>query len=50
MLTKKIKELHFDNYEEREEQMKMYAKTGWKILRFGSEDDWFFKCSKEFKK
>jgi len=46
MITKEIRELHFDSYEERQEHINMYRELGWEILRYGAEDDWFFKCRK----
>ena len=49
MITKEIKELHFDDYKEREEFMEMYKHMGWKILHFSVVEGWYFKCSRDFK-
>ena len=49
MLTEEIRELHFDTYEERLEHINIYERMGWKILRQGCENDWFFKCRKVYK-
>ena len=49
MVTKDIRELHFDNCAECTEFQEMYKGMGYQILRVGLKDDWFFKCSKILK-
>lgn len=46
MITKEIRELHFDSTKETKLYIKMYEKMGWKILSTSSENDCFLKCEK----
>ena len=36
------KELHYDNYEECNKDMALYRTHDYKIMEYGSEDDWYF--------
>lgn len=49
MQTKEIitREFHFDNSKESDRHMEIMKNEGYKILSYGSENDWYFTCRKE---
>ena len=48
MITKEIIkiELHYDSSRECDLNKEVYEEHGFKILSYGSEDDWYFICQK----
>lgn len=52
MIVKEIikREFHFDNNKECDKHMEIMQNEGYKLLNFGSEDDWYFTCEKEIRK
>lgn len=43
------REFRFDDPKENDKHMEIMKKEGYEIIKYGSEDDWYFYCRKEIK-
>ena len=42
------KEFHFDNFAEAKENRLLYINNGYRIVSYGSENDWYFIAEKSY--